>query len=107
MAYTSTPKPKVPRKSSSAKEKGRRREIKGLKRLALEDRHSYVRLRLARDSFQSMAIVYDAAGRSSEEREHRADQVRQAVKDSLEPWMEFIAASCPNGYYDCYGLCLP
>jgi|SRR5262245_54660794 len=105
---TDGPEGKEPHEEYPSNEYAHKREFNGLKRLGANDSHSYVHMRIALDSFQAMALVYYAAGAPGSERDSRADEIRDAVKNTLEPWLREIRSSaCPRGYYDCNGLCLP
>jgi|SRR5215471_4669138 len=56
-------------------------------KLRSADSRSYAALRVALDSFQAMALVYYAAGKTSSERKKRVGEIRDAVKKATKPWL--------------------
>jgi hypothetical protein len=105
------PKRKSKTKSSSLDEKEQRRSSDRPRRLAPDERESYVHLRIALDSFQTMALSYFAAGTSSKERKSRSSEIRQAIRYAINPWTKTFKDigidGCIPGTYDCYGECIP
>jgi hypothetical protein len=123
-------RPRGPNKNNPVNKKG------GIKKLPPAECRSYAALRVALDSFQAMALVYYAAGKTSSERNKRVGEIRDAVKKAVKPWtshaqslkgakkaakkaaasplgpgaqpmLAYYGNGCYPGYQDCNGFCIP
>jgi len=90
--------PTSKKKSPASSSKGKKKEF----------RSSYVRLRTVLDAMELAALRYYMNGKTDEERYEAAAKIEPMLMDMIQSLkIQGGAESCPRGYNNCGGCCVP
>jgi hypothetical protein len=72
-----------------------------------DDNKAYVVLRTYLDSLELGALRYVLSAPTAKGKRERAEQVEAMIKPTIEfVWGQREDMDCPEGYIDCYGVCV-